>query len=62
MKPTQEQIDALRHYASENGRSWKSKLNLAWMNGQSNGTLQQIRNQFGPSWLLRFQFPRERAQ
>ena len=49
-----EQLAALSAYAAENGRTWKSKLNHAWMNGQTDSMLQQIRNQFGPSWLVRF--------
>jgi hypothetical protein len=59
--PTHEQIEALRQYAAEHGRNWKSQLNADWMNGQSSGPLQQIRNQFGPSWLVRFQLPKVRA-
>ena len=55
--PSQEQVDALREYAAENGRAWKSKLNHEWMTGQQSGILQQIRNQFGPSWLIRFKLP-----
>jgi hypothetical protein len=61
-KPTTEQIEALRKYAAGNGRCWKSQLHDAWMAGgydastgsYIDGPLQQIRNQFGPSWLMRF--------
>ena len=61
--PTAEQLDALRRFAAVNGRTWKSALNTLWMNGAYNnavlggadpGYLQQIRNSFGPSWLVRF--------
>jgi hypothetical protein len=53
---TPEQLAALRAYAGEFGRSWKAKLNRDWMSGQSCGPLQHVRNQFGPSWLVRFSF------
>lgn len=58
-QPTAEQLNALAHYAAAHGRTWKSQLNHAWMTGdywssdQSN-YLQQVRNEFGPSWLVRF--------
>jgi hypothetical protein len=58
---TADQLDALRTFAKANGRSWKSKLNVAWSTGRYNdypgtddyGTLQEIRNMFGPSWLVK---------
>ncbi len=62
-KLTAEQIEALKLFATANGRLWKSALNHLWMTGaydrnvlggaQSN-VLQTIRNQFGPTWLYRF--------
>lgn len=59
-----DQLAALRTFADANGRDWKSKLNHAWMSGryrEYNGTneyglLQQVRNTFGPSWLVKFSF------
>jgi hypothetical protein len=61
-KPTTEQIQALVAFARANGRTWKSKLNHAWMTGLYDDypatdrcdLLQQVRNSFGPSWLVRF--------
>jgi hypothetical protein len=62
-QPTAEQIEALHRFAAANGRRWKSELSTVWMNGAYNyavlggadpGLLQQIRNTFGPSWLVRF--------
>ena len=58
---TADQLAALRTFAKANGRSWKSKLNHAWSTGRYNdysgtdeyGLLQEVRNQFGPSWLVR---------
>jgi hypothetical protein len=58
------QLDALRAFADANGRTWKSKLNLAWSTGRycdyngadDDGSLQQVRNTFGPSWLRTFSF------
>jgi len=40
-------------------RTWKSQLNDAWMTGNYVGfvgshLLQQVRNQFGPEWLVKF--------
>jgi hypothetical protein len=60
-KPTAEQIQALVEYAKANGRTWKSKLNDAWYHASEAGILQQIRNEFGPSWLMRFKLPKEGA-
>ena len=58
---TLHQLIALMTYAEQNGRTWKSKLNLVWYSGDyagsdDAGTLQLIRNQFGPRWLARFRF------
>lgn len=60
--PTVEQMEALKLFAAANGRSWKLELNNLWMNGAYNyavlggsdpALLQQVRNEFGPSWLVR---------
>lgn len=56
---TLEQLTALRLFASAHGRNWKSELRQAWMTGNypTGSTLpylQQIRNEFGPTWLVRF--------
>lgn len=61
--PTAEQIEALGLFATANGRNWKSELRNLWMNGAYNYAvlggadpchLQRVRNEFGPSWLVRF--------
>ncbi len=57
-----EQLKAIQSFAASHGRSWKSKLRDAWMTGQYDGFegsnyLQQIRNSFGPSWLIKFKLP-----
>lgn len=59
MTLTFEQVNALALWAAENGRCWKSALRHAWMTGNYNGfeksnLLQQIRNNFGPSWLVKY--------
>lgn len=66
MKPelTAEQLSALRQWADKHGRNWKQSLRDAWMNGMYDGfegsnCLQQIRNTFGPSWLVTFRLPKE---
>jgi hypothetical protein len=59
-----EQLNALRTFANANGRNWKSSLNDAWSTGRyrnyngtdDEGSLQQVRNTFGPSWLVKFSF------
>jgi len=49
---TPEQMEALRNYASKNGRSWREKLSSSWMRGGDHGPeLQRARNTLGPSWL-----------
>lgn len=58
-EPSCEQINALRKWAEKHGRNWKSALREAWMTGNYGlfddaGYLQQIRNQFGPIWLVKF--------
>ena len=61
--PTPEQIQALKTYAQVLGHNWKAALRQAWMTGDYEGIerygdtaayLQQLRNTFGPSWLVRF--------
>lgn len=51
--PTQEQLKALLDFAAENGRGWKVKLDEVWMKASGGPHLQQVRNNFGPSWLQR---------
>ena len=57
------QIDqALAAAAAYWGRNWKSQLRTVWANGRypsalDSGTLQRIRNQFGPSWLHKYRLP-----
>jgi len=60
---TVEQLAALRTFAQDNGRNWKRELNHAWSTGDwshdyadNSGLLQQVRNTFGPSWLVKFSF------
>ena len=59
-KPNAEQRAALRDYAARNGRDWKRKLSDDWSRAGSArfdrdrwSLLQQVRNQFGPSWLYK---------
>ena len=65
-QPTKEQLAALRAFAREEGRCWKEALSNAWMTGaypwharMRSGYLQQVRNQLGPSWLVRFKLGKE---
>ncbi len=53
--PTQDQAEALASYAAKNGTGWKTKLLDSWAKGSNTDPLlQQVRNQFGPSWLAAF--------
>lgn len=61
-QPTAQQIAALQSFAKANRRNWKQRLNYYWTiaNYDDNGDthiLQQIRNEFGPTWLTRFKLP-----
>lgn len=61
-KPSTEQLEALKAWAALYGRNWKSLLRDAWMTGdygsfEQSNYLQQIRNTFGPSWLIRVRLP-----
>ena len=57
--PTPEQYLALARFHDKHGRNWKQKLNLAWSNGTDanepdGALLRQVRNQFGPEWLAKW--------
>lgn len=59
MQITPIQICALRFFAAQNGRFWKSRLRNMWWKGTDdqnvNGyLLRQIRNELGPVWLEKF--------
>lgn len=56
-QPTDAQMATLRAYAAWAGRTWKDKLNQDWQRARSDfpgdyAYLQQLRNAFGPSWLI----------
>jgi len=60
------QQEAIRLYAEEKGRNWKSKLSdewlvarYVWKHPDKSHLLQQVRNSFGPSWLRSVQIPKE---
>jgi hypothetical protein len=67
---TKNQVLALSLFAMLNGRRWKECLRNAWCDGDYgrygarglDGYLQQVRNQFGPSWLIRYQLPKGTPQ
>ena len=49
-------LSALLDWRQRNGRSWKERLQLAWMNGADEhdprgSSLRKIRNQLCPTWL-----------
>lgn len=51
---TPEQLQKLRDYAARNGRNWKQAMGADWY--ACRGDCIDIRNQFGPSWLVNFRF------
>lgn len=63
-QPSAEQLVAVIAYAQENGKNWKAKLNADWLraaarlHGRHSPLLQQVRNQFGPDWLAKFELPK----
>ncbi len=50
-----DQRAALMTFRLQNGRDWKPKLLDGWQASRFPGPLQQIRNAFGPAWLLGLQ-------
>jgi hypothetical protein len=61
---TAEQLTAIQRWAEQHGRTWKATLRKAWITGdydtfEDSNYLQQIRNTFGPSWLIAFRLPSE---
>jgi hypothetical protein len=59
---TREQFEAMQRYAVQHGQTWKRALSSAWETGaderEPDGVyLRQIRNTFGPSWLMKFRMP-----
>lgn len=53
---SRDELQALDYFASTNGRLWKTKLHVFWMNGglenETNGdAIQLVRNKIGPSGL-----------
>ncbi|CAK7261858.1 MULTISPECIES: hypothetical protein [unclassified Shinella] len=58
---TEEEVNALQHYAARHGRSWKRILNNAWMGEAPHddvGILRRLRNTHGPTWLDRYRLPK----
>jgi hypothetical protein len=50
-QPSAVQVEELRRFAAEHGRTWRAQLLSDWEAGRTVGPLQELRNQFGPSWL-----------
>ncbi|MER9125430.1 hypothetical protein NKH81_20445 [Mesorhizobium sp. M0959] len=58
---TTEQLAAVQAYAAKHGRKWKSVLRDAWMGRppyDDTGTLRNLRNTHGSSWLEGFRLPK----
>jgi hypothetical protein len=59
---TAHEVDTLRAYAAKHGRTWKATLRGAWMGHapyDDGGTLRNLRNTHGPSWLVSYRLPKE---
>lgn len=54
-----EQREAVLAWARAHGRTWKRALRTAWMYSDAGCALQQVRNQYGPSWLDAVKIPTE---
>ncbi len=55
----EEQLAAIQAFAKKYGEHWKEALNIQWCNGKDTNEpdghlLRQIRNNFGPDWLIEF--------
>lgn len=48
-----DQREALLQFKERHGRYWKQELNNQWMRAAAGPLLQQVRNNFGPSWLAK---------
>ena len=66
-EPTIEQWNALKTFAASHGRTWKASLRDEWMNAcqgisdpDQQRLLQQIRNTFGPRWLMLIDITKDR--
>ena len=62
MELTEQQLTALKRFANSRGRTWKSKLLDCWMASHygfadDSANLQQLRDNLGPSWLMKFKLP-----
>ncbi len=51
------QVEALRAYARDHGRSWKTELRAEWMRASAEPLLHGLRNSHGPSWLKGYALP-----
>lgn len=67
-QPDPDEMEALRSYAAEFGRTWKSRLREDWYHarlrsgpGNRGSILHGLRNdpRFGPAGLDAFRFPKE---
>lgn len=63
---TDEELAAIKAWKDVYGKAWKKCLHNAWMavyypglDDNTASTLQRIRNQRGPSWLVNFHLPKE---
>jgi hypothetical protein len=56
---TAEQLQALRSFADYAGRNWKSEVRHAWETASMPGIIHALRNSHGPTWLVRFRFPKQ---
>jgi hypothetical protein len=51
-----DQATAIRSFAAQHGRYWKEKLRDVWLTDPfipHCALLRQVRNQFGPAWLVK---------
>lgn len=51
---TTSQHEALKAFATANGRGWKKELQFQWMKATATPELHALRNSHGPRWLAKF--------
>ena len=54
---TAEQLEALAHFANQNGRSWKARLSDLWTRTAADPILHGLHHTHGPTWLRQFTLP-----
>jgi hypothetical protein len=49
---TEDEKNALSSFYIQHGRKWKSVLRDEWMSASGIGPIHNMRNKYGPAWLV----------